>query len=410
MTPTTEPAANDVVVAEVVSETAPVTSAVEVAEPEAVTVETAPLASTELPASASLTGLRHEWQTWNNCGPATLATYLSYYGSGINQAQIGSVLRRSEDDKNVSPEELHAYAAERGMHAILRVNGSADMLRTLVANGYPVLIETWLEEHPNDGMGHYRLVTGYDDARQAWQIYDSYVATDLVQAGGKDGQGDYAGSWFNYATAEEWWKVFNRTYLLVYPAEDEGIIQSLLGAEYTSEQWSAAEAQAQADLVINNSDAFAWFNLGTSLWNQGRVAEAVDSFDQARAIGLPWRMLWYQFAIFPAYLAVDRADDALALADATLANTSSIEEITIGVARRLRRWVILRRHAWPTSGRWRSIQSLAWRKAHWRRCSRVGVALPRIFADGADLRGLICKKRVAASQGPPLLFCTFVSC
>ena len=277
--------------------------------------------------ATALTGLRHEWQTWNNCGPATLATYLSYYGSASGQAQIGSALRRSEDDKNVSPEELHAYAVERGMRAILRVNGSSEMLRTLVSNGYPVLIETWLEESPNEGMGHYRLMTGYDDARQAWILYDSYVSTNLVNAGGKDGAGDYAGIWGDYAQTEAWWKVFNRTWLLVYQPEDEAKVQALLGEHAVEDAWQGAEARAHADLALDNSDAFAWFNLGSSLWNQGRAEDAAAAFDQARTLGLPWRMLWYQFGIFPTYLAVGRADEALALADATLANTSSIEEI-----------------------------------------------------------------------------------
>jgi tetratricopeptide (TPR) repeat protein len=213
------------------------------------------------------------------------------------------------------------------MHAILRVNGSTEMLRTLVSNGYPVLIETWLEEDPDDGMGHYRLVTGYDDARQAWILYDSYVATNLVDAGGKDGAGDYAGIWSDYATMEAWWKVFNRTWLLVYPPEDEAVIQRLLGSKYIEDQWQGGEDRARADLAIDDTDAFAWFNLGSSLWNQGRTEEAAVAFDQARTSGLPWRMLWYQFGIFPTYIAVGRADDALALADATLASTSSIEEI-----------------------------------------------------------------------------------
>jgi len=329
--PTKTPVAGASVISEPVT-SEPVTSEPVISEPvkaetlitDALITDTPP---TDVPTTATLTGLRHEWQTWNNCGPATLATYLSYYGNAPGQAQIGGVLRRSEDDKNVSPEELHDYAVERGMRAILRVNGSSDMLRTLVSNGYPVLIETWLEEHPNDGMGHYRLVTGYDDARQAWILYDSYVSTNLVDAGGKDGVGAYAGIWSDYAQTEEWWKVFNRTWLLVYPPEDEARIQALLDTKYAEDQWQGAEDRARADLAMNDNDAFAWFNLGSSLWNQGRAEEAALAFDQARTIGLPWRMLWYQFSIFPTYLAVGRAGDALALADATLVNTTSIEEI-----------------------------------------------------------------------------------
>ncbi len=300
----------------------------------------APLAQpVALPAAVALTGLRHEWQTWNNCGPATLAMNLSYFGGALDQAAIGAVLRRSADDKNVSPEELAAFAQAQGMQASVRVNGSADLLRALVAAGYPVLIETWLEEHPNDGMGHYRLITGYDDAAQAWIAYDSYVSSGLVLGGGaKDGSAadEYRGIYFPYAQAADWWKVFNHTYVLAYPPASEGAVQAILGDAFdTSGQWAAAEAGARADIAASQADAFAWFNLGSSLWAQGRASESADAFDQARAIGLPWRMLWYQFAPFAAYSAVGRHDDVLALADATLANTDSIEEIYYWKARAL---------------------------------------------------------------------------
>ena len=43
--------------------------------------------------AVTLTGFTHEWQTWNNCGPATLAMNLSYFGSTLTQADVGTVLR-----------------------------------------------------------------------------------------------------------------------------------------------------------------------------------------------------------------------------------------------------------------------------------------------------------------------------
>ncbi|MEZ4580332.1 MAG: hypothetical protein R3A10_01530 [Caldilineaceae bacterium] len=51
-----------------------------------------------------------------------------------------------------------------------------------------MLVETW-HEAGNDGLGHYRLLTGYDDARNVWIAYDTYdnrnpVATDSVPGRG----------------------------------------------------------------------------------------------------------------------------------------------------------------------------------------------------------------------------------
>ena len=73
-----------------------------------------------------LAGLRHEWQTWNNCGPATLAMLMSFFGSQLDQATAGAALRLSADDKNVSPQEFVAFARSQGYAADLYVNGSRD--------------------------------------------------------------------------------------------------------------------------------------------------------------------------------------------------------------------------------------------------------------------------------------------
>lgn len=290
----------------------------------------APLFAPVSQSSLALSGIRHQWQTWNNCGPATLSMNLSYFGSALDQAAIGAALRQSPDDKNVSPDELAAYARAQGMGVVQGVNGSTALLKTLLGNGYPVLVETWLEEEPNDGMGHYRLVTGYDDTQQAWIAYDSYVSSNLVLGGGKHegGGADYAGIWMPYAETDALWKVFNRAYVLVYPPESEAQIAAILGADWeTAAMWQRAREQAQAEINANPVDAFAWFNLGSSELELGDPAAAAIAYDRARAIGLPWRMLWYQFGPFESYHAMGRPQDMIQLADATLANTTSIEEI-----------------------------------------------------------------------------------
>jgi tetratricopeptide (TPR) repeat protein len=272
-----------------------------------------------------LNGLRHFWQTWNNCGPATLATNLSFYGSTLDQADIGNVLRRYADDKNVSPEELVTYAQGQGYMAQLRVNGSAQLARTFLSNGIPLLIETWLEEEPGDGMGHYRLLVGYDDVTQRWIVYDSYAHTNPVSTDANSYQGIY----MSYDQTEAWWKIFNRTYVLVYPPDRDPLVRSILGDVYEpSVMWQEAIATAQTEIAANPSDPYAHFNLGSALVHLGDYAGAAAAYDQARAIGLPWRMLWYQFGPFVAYTEVGRYQEVIELGQATLTSAAGgIEEI-----------------------------------------------------------------------------------
>lgn len=277
-----------------------------------------PLDGPALPA-ALLGGIKHYWQTWNNCGPATLTMNLSYYGLPVTQAEAAKVLKPNKDDKNVSPDQMAAYARSQGLNALVRVNGDFDRLRRLISAGVPVLVETWLDH--DGGMGHYRLVTGYDDAAGEWTVYDSYVSDGI------DPKGPYPGIRIPYDQMDFMWHVFNRLYVVVYDEARAQAVQEILGAEQDdAAMWQHALERAQADAQQTPGDAYAWFNLGSSLAAQGRFADAATAYDQARIIGLPWRMLWYQFGPFRAYYEAGRIDELIALADATIATVGNIEE------------------------------------------------------------------------------------
>jgi tetratricopeptide (TPR) repeat protein len=269
--------------------------------------------------AVELTGFTHAWQKWNNCGPATLAMHLSYFGSPLTQADLAAVLKPNWDDKNVSPEELAAFARSQGFRALVRVNGDADRLRLLLSNGLPVLIETWLEAE--GGMGHYRLLTGYDDESRQWIVFDSYVSA------GVDDKQPYRGIRLSYDEIDRLWAVFNRTYLLVYADEVTPVVLSILGEEADDEaMWQRALLRSQEEARQRPDDPFAWFNLGTDQVALGQFGQAAVAYDRARVIGLPWRMLWYQFGPFRAYYEAGRYEELIALADATIATSGNIEE------------------------------------------------------------------------------------
>lgn len=265
-----------------------------------------------LPPALALTGVSHVWQTWNNCGPATLAMDLSYFGRAETQADAASVLKPDPDDKNVSPDELADYARSIGLGAQWRVNGDVDLLKRFLSHDLPVIVETWIEPEPNDGMGHYRLLVGYDNAAGQFTAYDALDGPDVA---------------LPYAEFDAGWRVFNRTYVVVYPPERQDAVAGLLGTAMDAEAaYRAAAARAEAAAAAAPDDAFAWFNLGSSLAALGEHAAAAAAFDHARVAGLPWRMLWYQFGPFESYLAVERYDDVIALADANLRNAGNLEE------------------------------------------------------------------------------------
>ena len=264
-----------------------------------------------LPPTALLVGVRHEYQGWNNCAPSSLGMVLSYFGRAEAQAQIAPVLKPDPSDKNVSPHEFAAYAQTIGYRARVGVGGDIDLLKRLLAAGLPVIVEIWLELEPDDGMGHYRVLLGYDDGSETFTAHDSYVGPNLSMS---------------YAALDDVWRVFNRTFVVIYPqASEAGVTEMLEENLVATDMWQRALATAEEEIAQDRNDAYAWFNLGTSALNLGDTQQAAQAFDWARQLGLPWRMLWYQFGPFEAYLAQGRYQDVIALATTNL-ERASVEE------------------------------------------------------------------------------------
>ena len=258
-----------------------------------------------------LVGMSHQWQTWNNCGPATITTNMSFFGHSETQVEAAEFLKPNTNDKNVSPYELAAYARTTGMGAIVRQGGSIELLKQFLSNDFPVLTETWLV-HDGDGLGHYRLITGFDDETGDFNTLDSLNGPDHKVA---------------YESFDSDWRVFNRLYLVVFPPEQAEIVSAIIGEDIDDTfMYERLVAQAQAETEANPDDAIAFFNIGEALTRLGRYQEAVIAFDRARTLGLHWRRLWYQFTPFEAYYVTGRFQDVLDLAQATIQGTGGLEE------------------------------------------------------------------------------------
>jgi tetratricopeptide (TPR) repeat protein len=260
--------------------------------------------------AALLQGIRHEYQGWNNCGPATLAMNLSYYGRPETQNETAPFLKPNKDDKNVSPDEMAAFAHSIGYGGQVVVGMDIEMLRTFASNGIPIVVETWYIPDPDDEMGHYLLLTGYEG--DTLFFYDSYKGPDVRKS---------------VADFDSLWKVFNRTAVVVWPPEKGDLVTSILGdLADTRVMHEQALATAHEEISQNPHDKFAWFNLGTNLTALGDIENAVKAFDMARSLELPWRMLWYQFGPYEAYYASGNYQEVIGLTTSTLQGAANLEE------------------------------------------------------------------------------------
>ena len=235
---------------------------------------------------------------------------LSRFGRTETQREAAKFLKPDKEDKNVSPDELVAYAQSLGYEAQAVVGGDLNLLRTLVTNGMPVIVESWFIPEPNDEMGHYQLVVGYDDTSLIF--YDSYEGPDLRE---------------KITDFEPLWKVFNNMAVIVWRPEQRPFVMEMIGdLSDAAKMHERALAKAQSDIAANPQDKFAWFNAGSSLHALGRDAEAVQAYDTAFALQLPWRMMWYQFGPYGAYYAAGRHEHVIDLANATLKRVKNLEE------------------------------------------------------------------------------------
>ncbi|MCX8023850.1 MAG: C39 family peptidase [Thermanaerothrix sp.] len=275
---------------------------------------------TPLPQRIELPAPPYEKQDINNCGPATLAMLLRFYGWSGNQTDIANIIKPIPQDRNVNIEELLYFTRNYvgWLRSEFRVGGDIALLKRLLAAGFPVVIEEGylMEESywPNDDRwaGHYLLLTGYDEGEGYFIAQDSFYGPNRL---------------IPYAGLDQNWQAFNRVYFLVFPPESESTIQTLLGADWdvTANRTHALET-AQRETQEQPDNAFAWFNLGTNLVYFERYEEAAAAYDQARTLGLPQRMLRYQFGPFFAYFHTHRTEDLMALTEYALKRTPNSEE------------------------------------------------------------------------------------
>jgi hypothetical protein len=247
---------------------------------------------------------------------------LSFWGWEGDQAVTQAVLRPNPqvDDKNVMPEELARYAHDAaGLGALIRVGGDVNTLRSLIAAGFPVIVE---KGHITTGwIGHYLLLTGYDDLMGRFLSQDSLIVSPDTPVPYDE-------------LAGQWWRHFNYLYLVIYPPEREAEVLSILGPD-ADPSWNLQHAAEKARQEITQLGGrelfFAWYNLGSSLVGLGDYAGAAQAYDTAykdaypvlKKEKRPWRAPWYQTGPYLAYYHAGRYQDVIDLANTTLANTGA---------------------------------------------------------------------------------------
>ncbi len=283
------------------------------------------LTPTPLPQSARLEGVRYIDQhgLFNYCAPANLAMGLSYWGWKGSREDAGKLLKPFDRDPNVMPYEMVDYVLNNTqLRALWRPAGSVELFKKMVAAGYPVIVEKGAYMLDLTGkvtwMGHYQVVTGYDDMQGQFIVQDSFYTPNYI---------------VSYQDMANGMRSFNNVFIVIFPAEKEAEINALLGPladEAEANRAALAIADDEKDALGGNDQYFAWFNRGTSLVRMQDFSGAAASYDQAfllyeslPADKRPWRMLWYQTGPYFAYYYAGRYQDVVDLATLTIKNANN---------------------------------------------------------------------------------------
>ena len=290
---------------------------------------------------------------YNYCGPSNLAMALEYWGwkgehPSVYQEvrdQIAAVVKPGENnpnenfvdrgntDVNVMPYELVDYTNEHTtLKALFRYGGDADLLKRLIAAGFPVITEKGIYEPllPDYSVqwgGHYSFTTGYDDAKQEFVWQDSYLPKPTSV--GKNSHTPYA----EYMTN---WRAFDYLFIVVYPADREQELNQVLGP-WSDQYWATQNAldianQEIASQTLTGNDLFfAMFNRVTSMVNlqnpdygpAGTAFDAANTYynntlTQTQGKLIPFRIMWYETAPYSAYYNSGRYQDVIDLAKLNL--------------------------------------------------------------------------------------------
>ncbi|MDP9275776.1 MAG: C39 family peptidase, partial [Chloroflexota bacterium] len=125
------------------------------------------------PAAMVFDDMKHVWQSLNNCGPASVVMALSTFGIDVSQEFARVPLRGTNILSGMGPQKVDGWVnANFGLRSVWRNNGTNDLLRRLVANGFAPMVTQWMQDPSISRIAHWRVVRGYDDAASTFYVND----------------------------------------------------------------------------------------------------------------------------------------------------------------------------------------------------------------------------------------------
>jgi hypothetical protein len=299
--PLADEAPDRVAAAAVVAPSAPQASSAVASDPADVDVQ--PRAA---PANVSIE-MQHVWQSLNNCGPASVVMALSALGVDVSQEAARIPLRGTNILSGMGPQRVDPWVRESfGLRAVWRNNGTNDLLRRLVANGFTPLVTQWMQDPSISRIAHWRVVRGYDDARGTFYVNDPMLGRMVP---------------LSYQWFQDEWQPFSYRYLVIYEARDEALVRKIIGDDWSDAKMRANFYERTKTEAYAQNTQNAWIAYGEGAYAYGMFGEAVAAFEHAMAMGSVQGVFTMRSSYPQALRALGRDEQAAAAAQ-RLANTA----------------------------------------------------------------------------------------
>jgi hypothetical protein len=261
------------------------------------------------PAAVVFDEMKHVWQSLNNCGPASVVMALSTFGIVVSQEAARVPLRGTNVLSGMGPQRVDGWVKDNfGLRSVWRNNGTNDLLRRLVANGFAPLVTQWMQDPTISRIAHWRVVRGYNDAASTFYVNDPMLG-NMVPLSYK---------WF-----QNNWQSFSYRYMVIYDPKDEAMLKAIIGDDWIDAKMRKNfYERTKADAEAQDSSA-AWLAFGEAAYSYGQFREAVSAFEKGMALGSVQGVFTLRSSYPQALRALGRQTDADAMQQRLSTSTSS---------------------------------------------------------------------------------------
>jgi hypothetical protein len=208
-------------------------------------------------------------QTANNCGPASVAEVLAFWGINRGQAEVQSVLRGDGNPYGMTPAGVPSYVSSLGLDALLGTAGTAGLMKELLRAGFPVIVNQTVS-NANLEL-HYRPIEGFDDERGVFIASDPLIGPQYA---------------ISYAEFEQDWVYTGHRFMVVYPPNKLDALNAALAAGKWDAAYAEGAGQAQSWSVASSGPQPVTSPVmapppATGDWYTGPVKIAFKATDQS---------------------------------------------------------------------------------------------------------------------------------